>query len=612
MKRTSLKRLIAGFFAGSVSLVFMACTDFVSDAVDEVHSISGSLEMVTVTGGTFNNGVTDMTVSTFAISKYEITQEQFNEVINYGLPYQEVYGDNYPVSNVSWSAAVEFCNALSEREGYDPVYTHDWTTYTADFSRNGYRLPTEAEWEFAARGGNHTRGYMFAGSNNPNDVAWYEGNSDGVLHTVGRKAPNELGLYDMSGNVAEWCHDWYSDYPDSPQTDYAGPSSPPSLDPLLDPGTLSNDRVIRGGNFNQGDAACFVNDRGGSAESTMDWALGFRVVRSVDGPVNGVSIYPASLSIGVGGTAYLIATINPPHVADNSLVWESSNPAVATVSATGQVTGVSLGEATITVTTVEGGFTATCAVSVRASADIDGMILVNGGMFNNGVADMTVSSFLLGSCEVTQELYTLVTGTNPVASSSIYGYGDDYPVYNVTWIDAVTFCNGLSVMQGYQQVYTISGTSVTADFTKNGYRLPTEAEWEFAARGGDSTHGYQYAGSDTLGDVAWYENNADNRAHTVGTKAANELGLYDMSGNVKEWCYDWYGGYPDTPRTDYTGVTLGEYRVIRGGSWRYSWYCDLSTRDQRDPIDNYDDNELGFRVARNSDTGTAVAGPFTP
>jgi len=604
MKRTSLKRLIAGFFAGSVSLVFMACTDFVSDVVDEVHSIAGSLEMVTVTGGTFNNGVTDMTVSTFAISKYEITQEQFNEVMNYGSSDQEVYGDNYPVSNVYWIAAVEFCNALSIREGYDPVYSFDGWTYGADFSRSGYRLPTEAEWEFAARGGNNSQGYLFAGSNTINDVAWFEGNSGGTPHGVGRKAPNELGLYDMSGNMGEWCHDFVGDYPDSPQTDYTGPSLPSFIE--------THERVIRGGNFNQGDAACFVNDRGGSAESTMDWALGFRVVRSVDGPVNGVSIYPASLSIGVGGTAYLIATITPPHVADNSLVWESSNPAVATVSATGQVTGVSLGEATITVTTVEGGFTATCAVSVRASADIDGMILVNGGMFNNGVADMTVSSFLLGSCEVTQELYTLVTGTNPVASSSIYGYGDDYPVYNVTWIDAVTFCNGLSVMQGYQQVYTISGTSVTADFTKNGYRLPTEAEWEFAARGGDSTHGYQYAGSDTLGDVAWYENNADNRAHTVGTKAANELGLYDMSGNVKEWCYDWYGGYPDTPRTDYTGVTLGEYRVIRGGSWRYSWYCDLSTRDQRDPIDNYYDNELGFRVARNSDTGTAVAGAITP
>ena len=160
-----------------------------------------------------------VTVSTFYIGKYEVTQGLYESVM--GANPSEFKGDNnLPVENVTWYNAVSFCNKLSEKEGRQAVYTIDGTTVTADWSKNGYRLPTEAEWEYAAKGGNGSPGnYLYAGSNNVDDVAWYSGNSSNTPHVVGKAKPNGLGIYDMSGNVWEWCWDWYSDYSSEAQSD---------------------------------------------------------------------------------------------------------------------------------------------------------------------------------------------------------------------------------------------------------------------------------------------------------------------------------------------------------------------------------------------------------
>jgi len=202
---------------------------------------------------------------------------------------------------------------------------------------------------------------------------------------------------------------------------------------------------------------------------------------------------------------------------------------------------------------------------------------------------------------VTQKQWVTVMGSNPS-----YSKGDDKPVEQVSWFDAVDFCNRLSAKEGLEFCYTISGTNVICDFSKNGYRLPTEAEWEFAARGGRLSRRYAYAGGNDAGAVAWYGGNSAGTTHAVGGKQANELGLYDVSGNVWEWCWDWYGSYGAGVQTDPRGPSSGQYRLLRGGSWKGNdAFLRASYRDRDEPGNrlNY---FLGFRLARSAREGRGV------
>lgn len=256
------------------------------------------------------------------------------------------------------------------------------------------------------------------------------------------------------------------------------------------------------------------------------------------------------------------------------------------------------------------------AVSDVASSSQSTIVLkaVPGGTFNNGVADMTVSSFRMSQHEITMEQFVAVTGlSNP---STFFTGVVNGPVQWTNWYHALVFCNKLSVADDLTPVYSISGTTntdtwgtvptssdatwnaVVADWSSNGYRLPTEAEWEFAARGGNSTKEYTYAGSNTIGDVAWYNLNAGSTPHPVGGKVANELGLYDMSGNVWEWCWDWYADiYSGFPQTDYRGATSGSFRVQRGGSWYDTApFCTVGIRNYFPSFTQ--GHGTGFRVVR--------------
>lgn len=188
------------------------------------------------------------------------------------------------------------------------------------------------------------------------------------------------------------------------------------------------------------------------------------------------------------------------------------------------------------------------------------------------VHSVTLSGYWMGETEVTQELWRAVMGSNPS-----YFKGDNLPVEGVSWNDIVNdFLPKLNNLTG-----------------KN-FRLPTEAEWEYAARGGKSG-GYKYAGSNTIGDVAWYTDNSSSKTHAVATKQPNELGLYDMSGNVWEWCQDWYGSYGSSSQTNPTGPSSGSYRVLRGGSWgTFAGFCRVSSRFNSDP--GYGGRDVGFRL----------------
>jgi formylglycine-generating enzyme required for sulfatase activity len=234
------------------------------------------------------------------------------------------------------------------------------------------------------------------------------------------------------------------------------------------------------------------------------------------------------------------------------------------------------------------------------------MLPVPGGSFHNGTSTVTLSSFTMSKYEVTQDQYRTVTGNSP----SYFTGNTSYPVEQVTWYDAVEFCNKLSTSEGLSPVYTIYSRApaagypitdavVTATWTNSGYRLPTEAEWEYAARGGTSTQNYIYAGSNTIDDVAWYDSNSGTKTHPVGGKMANELGFFDMSGNIWEWCWDWYGIYPNGNQTVPRGAALGTNRVSRGGCLDSLAYgCTVSSRNCPKP-QTIDDN-YGFRVVRPS------------
>ena len=185
---------------------------------------------------------------------------------------------------------------------------------------------------------------------------------------------------------------------------------------------------------------------------------------------------------------------------------------------------------------------------------------------------VTLSTYSIGETEVTQALWEAVMGSNPSDFKS-----PDRPVEMVSWDDCQTFISKLNSLTG------------------RSFRLPTEAEWEFAARGGNKNKGCKYAGGNSLSNVAWYDDNSGGETHAVKTKAPNELGLYDMSGNVWEWCQDIYGSYSSSAQTDPKGPSSGSYRVLRGGSWSYgATYCRVSSRDDYSPDVGYRD--FGFRL----------------
>ena len=229
----------------------------------------------------------------------------------------------------------------------------------------------------------------------------------------------------------------------------------------------------------------------------------------------------------------------------------------------------------------------TVNLSAELNKLINNMVYVSGGTFTMGgtseqgsdawddekpTHSVTLSSYYICKYEVTQALWRAVMGSNPSNFK-----GDNLPVENVSWNDCQTFINRLN------------------SYTGRNFRLPTEAEWEFAARGGNYSRHYKYSGSNYIGDVAWYDNNSGNRTHPVGTKQANELGLYDMSGNVREWCSDRYGSYSSYTQTNPKGPNNVYNRVLRGGSWLDSARFNRSS-NRENYAPRISDGRIGLRL----------------
>ena len=207
------------------------------------------------------------------------------------------------------------------------------------------------------------------------------------------------------------------------------------------------------------------------------------------------------------------------------------------------------------------------------------------------------NDFYLSKTEVTQKQYYLVMGNNPAHfQTEKLGYrSENNPVEQVSWFDAIKFANALSIKEGLPKCYRDNGevSGGSNIYACKGYRLPTEAEWEYAARGG--TKGARYG---KLDDIAWYGKNSGKKTHPVGKKTPNAFGLFDMLGNVWEWCHDWYDDYPNGPQADPTGPRAGRGRVLRGGSFSFAVYVRAALRHFLVP--SFVDDRFGFRLARSA------------
>ena len=267
------------------------------------------------------------------------------------------------------------------------------------------------------------------------------------------------------------------------------------------------------------------------------------------------------------------------------------------------------------------------------------MVLVPGGTFTMGdtkdlefygtqpTHTVTLNPFYIGKYEVTQaEFSKYMQPDDPWIE--LFGLGARYPAYGITWYTVIKYCNLRSIAEGLTPCYTISESTnpadwgevpddfdhpntgawdrVTCNWEANGYRLPTEAEWEYAARGATNTPDYRYSGSDNIDAVAWYENqpigddHVELKSHPVAKKAPNALGIYDLSGNIQEWCWDWFDAtyYARSPQDNPTGPAAGfDTRVTRGGHWSAdAWRCIVFYRDEGFPC--YGDGSYGFRLCR--------------
>jgi len=453
----------------------------------------------------------------FYLGKYEVTQGQWEAVMG-NNPSIKTKGAKLPVTDVSWEDCQEFIKKLNAK------------------TNGGYRLPTEAEWEYACRAGT-TTAYSF-GDSLTNTEANIAGES---IKEVGSYKPNAFGLYDMHGNVWDWCEDWYANYPAGALTDPKGPETGTS-------------RVLRGGSFYLTDSLARSSYRFtyGSPSSRID-SYGFRLARTAD---------------------VKAAVVQPEPKPDPAEV----------MPATGNVLVAPFTEAKAK--EVQKSVAKSLQKEVDEKADLGKgitleMVLIPAGKFKMGSPasekdrsdnetqhEVTLTKpYYMGKYEVTQEQWEDVMGEN---RSQVKGA--KLPVTDVTWENCQEFIRKLNAK------------------TSGGYRLPTEAEWENACRAGTTT-AYSVGASLTNTEA----NIAGESIKEVGSYKPNSFGLYDMNGNVSEWCEDWYANYPAGAVTDPKGLATGTHRVLRGGSFIYVTGARSSDRGRVVPVGLSDNN--GFRLA---------------
>jgi formylglycine-generating enzyme required for sulfatase activity len=567
-------------------------------------------EWVFVKGGGYSYGSkSKITVQDFYMAKTETTFWQ------YGL-YNTKYGSlnlpkesgwehkgNEPIINVSWVDAVKYANWLSKYLGLQPVYTLDKGYVSGKITQdNGFRLPSQKEWEYAATGGQFHQYFNYAGSsiNDISEVGWGPGNCT-KTQPVGRKKPNILGIYDLSGNVWEYC-----------QTQ----SKVNKIN--------SNTFVLRGGAWNE--KSSILKNKKIISSVTKNNSFGFRL------------ILPGNGRYDILSSKKNIRVYSQPTQRKPSIEYRADEKSIKHFKSTildSFIFNLDYQQATRTLRQMdieqkrdvslihsieeivfwwneigkpeiasdllkECGFKQIIAQSDSIRDFLYGidkewysflfnryygnMIPIQGGSFNFHRSTVAgVSSFKIARTETTLWQYSLFYESCGLSIKSKidprFQFEGDMPVSNITWFEALEYANWLSKKRGLQPVYRItkgknyfaSKNIVEVIPNANGYRLPTETEWEYAAKGGQNYNSSKYAGGDNFNEVAWGPQNCDG-PQPVARKKPNALGIYDLSGNIAEWCWDRSNGsqrYPKVFMQDYQGPQTGSQRMIRGGSWKH-------------------------------------------
>ena len=437
-------------------------------------------------------------IPAFDILEHEVTQGEYLAATGENPAANKACGLDCPVEVVTWAQAKLYCQSI------------------------GGRLPSESEWEYAARGGTTTKWYCGDNGGCVTDIAWYRDNSNNSTHPVKTKTSNNYGLYDMSGNVWEWVEDdWHNTYDGAPADGSA----------WIDTPTRNNQRVKRGGSWHH-DAASVRSSNRSFLTSTSSYSyLGFRCARGGGGGAD------AGYDAGEQDSGVL------PDAGYDAGEQDSGVLPDAGYDAGEQDSGV----------LPDAGYDAGIDAGVSLK-----WILIPAGSYEMGCSPgdstcdpnelpahpVNIPAFEMLEHEVTQGEYLAETGTNPAC---FWECGLDCPVEQVNWSDAKAFCTAV------------------------GGRLPSESEWEYAARGGTTTPWYCGDDAGCVADIAWYgEQTLEGTTHPVKTKTANSYGLYDMSGNVWEWVEDDYhinyDGAPDGGSA-WIDEYRGNFRVCRGGGW---------------------------------------------
>jgi len=566
-----------------------------------------------------------VTLRPFLISDHETTFDEFDAFCRDAkrpLPSDSGWGrGSRPAINVTWWDAVEYCNWLSAKEGLEPAYAVAWDgkipSVSLDPFKTGYRLPTEAEWEYACRAGSQEA--FSSGSSLSSEEANFDGDypyggapTGPVLKKtapVMSYKPNALGLYDMHGNGWEGCWDYFGAYPGGSVSDPLGAA-------------FDVRRACRGGAWISGANSLRSAKRNSYQPVFSSTALGFRVARSAPGAKR-----PDVAAARLEGS--LFVTTEPAPKAeiyiDGKLSGSSPN-----------VFSLKEGRDRIAARARSEGksFTAAASVSIARGVEerlklvlsedvrrVPGMAYAPEGSFYMGspaaergrMSDegpqhtVSVPAFHIAERELAFEEYDAFCDATGRPRPSDEGWGRGArPVVNVSWFDAIAYCNWRSTKEGLEPVYEIKGDSVRQDRAKNGYRLPTEAEWEYACRAGTATptaFGEKLSSADANFDGGFpYGGAAEGpyigKTQPVGSYPPNAWGIRDMHGNVNEWCWDAYDAYeakfvPD-PAVD---GGPSDSRVIRSGAWSdLGRFMRSAYRTGSSPA--LKNAQTGFRLAR--------------